>query len=153
MALDYRIDKIDREILNILMNDARKPFSEIASRLNVSAGTIHIRMQKLREAGIVGKASLEVYYSKINIDITAFIGIHLEKSSFFKEVKMELEKVEEVTHLYYTTGSFGLLASIKCIDTNHLREVVQEKIQGINGIQRTETMISLEESISRPYLL
>ncbi len=153
MEENYTIDNTDRAILNILMKDARKPYSEIANLVHVSPGTVHVRMRKMEEAGIVKDSKLFIDYVKLGIDITSFIGIHLEKSALFKNVKNDLEKVEEITNLYYTTGVYGLLALIRCRDTAHLREIVQDKIQPIIGIQRTETMISLEESISRPYLL
>ncbi len=150
---NYIIDNIDKQILNILMKDARKPFSEIANLVHVSPGTVHVRMRKMEEAGIVKKARLDIDYSKLGIDITAFIGVHLEKSVLSKNVKEQLESVSEITNLFYTTGTYGLLAMIRCRDTKHLREVVQDKIQVIPGIERTESTISLEESISRSYLL
>lgn len=153
MAENYTIDNTDKAILNILMKNARKPYSEIANLVHVSPGTVHVRMRKMEEAGIVKDSKLQIDYSRIGIDITSFIGIYLEKSALFKEVISGLDKVDEITNLYYTTGSYGLLAMIRCRDTAHLREIVQEKIQGIKGIQRTETMISLEECISRPYLI
>ena len=78
------------------------------------------------------------------------LGIYLDKSSLYDEVATELAKIPEVVGANYTTGVYSIFAKIICRDTTHLRDVLHDKIQPIKGIQRTETFISLEESINRP---
>ena len=144
------IDQIDRQILSILMRDAKTPYTEIAKKIHVSGGTVHVRMNKLTSMGIVKGASLDVDYSKLGYDISAFLGIYLDKSSLYDEVATQLARIPEVVGAHYTTGNYSIFAKIVCKDTNHLRQVLHDKIQKIAGIQRTETFISLEESINRP---
>ncbi|MFK8103252.1 MAG: Lrp/AsnC ligand binding domain-containing protein [Saprospiraceae bacterium] len=145
------IDQIDREILSILMQDADIPFTKIAQKIHVSGGTVHVRMKKLKEVlGIVQGARLEIDYTKLGYDICAFLGIYLDKSSLYEEVAEELKRIPEVVSAHYTTGNYSIFAKIICKDTKHLRVVLHDKIQKISGIQRTETFISLEESINRP---
>jgi Lrp/AsnC family transcriptional regulator for asnA, asnC and gidA len=150
MSKGPEIDKLDRQILSILMRNAKKPYTEIAKELFVSGGTIHVRMKKLEEAGIVRAYNLSVDYSQLGYDISAFLGIYLDKSSLYDDVAAELGKIPEVVAAHYTTGLYSIFAKIVCRDTNHLREVLHDKIQKIAGIQRTETFISLQESINRP---
>jgi len=88
-------------------------------------------------------------YSKLGYDITAFLGIYLEKSSLYNQVVEELKKVPEIVKIHYTTGNYSIFIKIHCRDTKHLREVLHDKIQKIDGIVRTETLISLEESLNR----
>ncbi|MDX1667266.1 MAG: Lrp/AsnC ligand binding domain-containing protein [Saprospiraceae bacterium] len=145
-----KIDDLDRKILSILMRNAKKPYTEIAQELHVSGGTIHVRMKKLEEAGIVTGYHLAIDHDKLGYDICAFLGIYLDKSSLYDEVALELEKIPEIVGAHYTTGLYNIFARIICRDTDHLREVLHDKIQNIPGIQRTETFISLQESISRP---
>ena len=144
------IDKVDRQILSLLMQDAKMPYTEIAQKIHVSGGTVHVRMKKLTDMGIVTGANLVIDYSKLGFDITAFLGIFLDKSSLYGEVAENLKAIPEVVGAHYTTGNYGIFAKIICRDTNHLRRVLYDKIQKIQGIQRTETFISLEESIDRP---
>ncbi len=144
------IDKLDKQILSILMKDAKIPYTDIAKKLYVSGGTIHVRMRKLEQMGIVSGSSLIVDYTKLGYDVTAFLGIYLNKSSLYDEVAAALTKIPEVVGAHYTTGVYSIFAKIVCKDTNHLRLVLHDKIQKIQGIQRTETFISLEESINRP---
>ncbi len=146
----YELDDLDKQILSILMRNAKKPYTEIAKELYVSGGTIHVRMKKLEEAGIVRGYNLDVDHSQLGYDISAFLGIYLDKSSLYDDVAKQLEKIPEIVEAYYTTGIYSIFAKIICRDTNHLRSVLHDKIQKISGIQRTETFISLEASINRP---
>ena len=144
------LDTLDKKILSILMKDANTPYTEIAKILNVSGGTVHVRMKKLEDKGIVSGASLLVNYAELGYDVSAFLGIYLNKSSLYQEVTKELQDIPEIVSAHYTTGMYSIFAKIICRDTQHLREVLHDKIQKIQGIQRTETFISLEESINRP---
>lgn len=144
------IDKLDRQILSILMKDAKIPYTDIAKKLFVSGGTVHVRMRKLEQLGVVREANLKVDYSLLGYDISAFIGIYLDKSSMYNDVITELKDIPEVVAAHYTTGNYAIFVRLVCKDTVHLREVLSTKIQSIKGIQRTETFISLEESINRP---
>jgi Lrp/AsnC family transcriptional regulator for asnA, asnC and gidA len=149
MAIHYTIDNTDRKILDILVKDAKKPFTEVAKQVFVSQGTVHVRMNKMIEAGIVEKTTLKINYAKMGYDITAFIGIYLEKSSLYDKVLQKLKEIPEVTSVHYTTGNYSMFAKIHCRDTNHLKEVLHDKMQQVQGIDRTETIISLEESLNR----
>ncbi len=148
-AMDYQIDKTDRAILALLLDDARMAYTEIAQKLIVSAGTIHVRMKKLEQMGVVKGSELIVDPAKLGFDLTAFIGVFLEKGVNYNQVIPELKKIDEILEAYYTTGGYSIFLKIVCANTNHLREVLNEKIQAVQGIQRTETMISLEQSIRR----
>ncbi|MFM7020524.1 MAG: Lrp/AsnC ligand binding domain-containing protein [Aquirufa sp.] len=143
------LDPLDYKILKILVEDANLPYTEIGQRLDVSGGTVHVRMKKMESMGIVKGAQLLIDYSKIGWDITAFLGIYLDKSSLYEDVAKQLEAIPEVVNIHYTTGIYSIFAKIICRDTQHLREVLHDKIQRVSGIQRTETFISLEESLIR----
>ena len=150
---NYVVDKTDLKILEILIQDAKKPFTEVAKKVFVSQGTVHVRMNKMQEAGIVEKTTLRVNYAKLGFDITAFIGIYLEKSALYEQVLEKLKQIPEVTNIHYTTGNYSMFVKIHCRDTNHLKEVLHDKMQQVEGIERTETMISLEESLDRSVIL
>lgn len=150
MSKISEIDKLDRQILSVLMKDAKTPYTDIAKQLYVSGGTIHVRMKKLEQLGIVQGANLIVDYAKLGYDISAFLGIYLDKSSLYEQVAEALNDIPEIVGAHYTTGLYNIFAKVICRDTKHLRQVLNDKIQKIDGIQRTETFISLHESINRP---
>ncbi|MBC7914562.1 MAG: Lrp/AsnC ligand binding domain-containing protein [Pyrinomonadaceae bacterium] len=146
---NLEIDNLDMQILALLMEDATIPYTEIAKRLIVSGGTIHVRMKKMQDLGIIKGSNLLIDAQKIGYDVCAFLGIFLEKGSIYKDAVEQLKKVKEIVELHYCTGAYSMFAKIICRDTNHLREVLNDSIQAVEGIQRTETFISLEESIKR----
>lgn len=149
MSRNFEIDNTDLKILEILMQDAKRPYTEVARKVNVSQGTVHVRMNKMEEAGILEKTTLRINYARLGYDITAFIGIYLEKSALYDKVLAKLKDIPEITSIHYTTGNYSMFVKIHCRDTNHLKEVLHDKMQQVEGIERTETMISLEESLDR----
>ena len=153
MALSSEIDSIDLTILSELIADATIPYTEIAKKTGVSGGTIHVRMKKMEEMGIIKGSHLEINYAKLGYDITAFLGIYLDKSEFYDTAVQELKQIPEVVNVHYTTGNYSMFVKIICRDTQHLRQVLHDKIQKVSGIQRTETSISLEESVNRTLVL
>lgn len=149
MAKAPEIDLLDRRILTILMNNAVVPYTEIAKQLDVSAGTIHVRMKKLTEMKVVVGSQFIINPTIVGFDICAFIGIFLDKGSAYVDVREMMRQIPEIVELHYTTGVYSIFAKVLCRDTNHLREVLNEKVQPISGIQRTETFITLEQGFSR----
>ena len=149
MKKEVEIDELDRQIIASLIRNAKRPYTDIAQELNVSGGTIHVRMKKLEDSGVVKGYNLDIDPSKLGYDISAFLGIYLDKSSLYHEVAQLLMEIPEIVNIHYTTGIYSIFAKIVCKDTSHLREVLHDKIQQIGGIQRTETFISLEESVNR----
>lgn len=153
MPKNYEIDEVDLKILSHLMLDAKTPYTEIAKKVYVSGGTVHVRMKKMEELGVVKGTTLQLDYAKLGFDVTCFLGIYLEKSSLYDMVVEKLKDIPEVVKIHYTTGNYNIFIKIHCRDTNHLREVLHDKIQKVDGIDRTETFISLDESMSRPIQL
>ena len=149
MALHYEIDNTDLQILNILMENAFTPYTEVGKKLFISPGTVHVRMNKMERLGIVKNPQLQINLGKLGMDVTAFIGVYLIRSDTYDKVVTQLKKIDEVLSCNYTTGNYSLFLKIVCRDTQHLREVLHDKIQKIEGISRTETLISLEESFTR----
>jgi Lrp/AsnC family transcriptional regulator for asnA, asnC and gidA len=145
--LDF--DKLDLQIIGEMMKDASASYKVLGKKLFVSAGTIHVRMKKLQRLGVLSGSSYHINLKKIGYDITAFIGIYLEKSSLYATVAKDLKKIPEIVRLNYTTGNYSMFAEIVCRDMEHLRLVLYDKLQHVKGIERTETLISLDESFKR----
>ena len=149
MALKLNLDKLDYLIISEMMETAEISYADLGKKLFVSGGTIHVRMKKLEELGVVKGTRLNVDLKSLGYDVIAFIGIYLEKSSLYDEVVKELKKIPQIVRLNYTTGNYSMFAEIVCKDISQLRIVLHDELQKIKGIERTETFISLEESFSR----
>jgi len=147
--LQIEIDGIDKEILRDLMEDARKPILQIANKIGISGAAIHQRLRKLEQAGVISGSKFVVDTKVLGYSTMAFIGIYLEKASNNPEVVKELKKIPEVLECHYTTGNWSILIKLICKDNEHLMQLLNKKIQSINGVSRTETYISLEQQIER----
>lgn len=149
MSAPLNIDKLDLQIIQHLMQDANISYADLGKKLFVSAGTIHVRIKKLQDNGVVSGTRLHVNLKKLGYDVIAFIGIYLEKSSLYDVVAKDLKKIPEIVRMNYTTGNYSIFAEIVCRDITQLRRVLHDELQKIKGIERTETFISLEESLNR----
>jgi Lrp/AsnC family transcriptional regulator for asnA, asnC and gidA len=149
MAGKLNLDKLDHEVIHHMMNDAGISYAELGKKLFVSAGTIHVRIKKLQDAGIVKGTKFSVDMKQLGYDVIAFIGIYLKESSMYDSVAKELLKMPEIVRLNYTTGNYSMFAEVACRDIDELKKVLHDQLQKIKGIERTETFISLEESFSR----
>jgi Lrp/AsnC family transcriptional regulator, regulator for asnA, asnC and gidA len=149
MAGKLNLDKLDLQIIQEMMETAEISYADLGKKLFVSGGTIHVRIKKLQETGIVKGTKLNVDLKLMGYDITAFVGIYLEKSSLYDTVAEDLKKIPEVVRLNYITGNYSMFVEIVCKDINQLRYVLHDELQKIKGIERTETFISLEEGFCR----
>lgn len=153
MSVKQELDKLDLQILSVLVEDAKVPYAKIGELLYVSAGTVHLRIKKMEQIGVIKNYRIVINHELLGYGVTAFIGIYLQTSSLYDEVAHQLKQISEVVGLNYTTGGYSMFLKIICTDTNHLKQVLHDKIQVIHGIQRTETFISLDENINRPIQL
>ncbi|HVZ55951.1 MAG TPA: Lrp/AsnC ligand binding domain-containing protein [Chitinophagaceae bacterium] len=149
MATKINLDKLDLQIIHHMIENAEISYADLGKKLFVSGGTIHVRIKKLQEMGVVKGTKLSVDLKLLGYDVIAFIGIYLEKSSLYDTVAKELQKIPEIVRLNYTTGNYSMFAEVVCKDIAGLRSVLHDQLQRIKGIERTETLISLEESFSR----
>lgn len=143
----YVLDEIDHQILDVLIENARTPFTDIAKKLLVSAGTIHVRVKKMEDEGIIQGSTLTLDYEKMGYTFIAHVGIHLEKTNKIQNVLDELKKIPYVTVAYVTSGKYSIFCKIRAKDTNQAKDIIYQ-IDDIRGVSRTETMIAMEESIN-----
>ncbi len=143
------IDETDYKILRILLEDAKLSYQEIGEKVNLSQGAVHARVKKMENSGIIVGSSIKIDVKRLGWDISAFLGIFLEKPELYDHAKQELMQIPEVVSINYTTGNYSMFVKLVCRDTTHLRDVLAERIQKLPGIQRTETIISLDESLNR----
>ena len=143
----FKLDEVDHQILDMLIENTRTPFTDIAKKLLISAGTVHVRVKKMEEAGIIQGSSLTLNYTKLGYSFIAYVGIFLQNTSQTKFVLERINDIPYVTVAHVTTGKFNIFCKIRAKDTNHAKEIIF-RLDDIDGVYRTETMISLEESIN-----
>jgi len=144
-----KIDDLDKEIINSLVVDARASYAELGKRFKVSPATIHVRVEKMKNSGIITGHRLTVEPKKLGFDVCCFIGITLRSAGDYPEVLARLEEIEEVVEAYYTTGAYSIFIKILCHSIDDLHWLLVDKIQSIDKIRATDTIISLQNPIHR----
>ncbi|MDG2350093.1 MAG: winged helix-turn-helix transcriptional regulator [Flavobacteriaceae bacterium] len=142
-----KLDEIDHQILDMLIDNTRVPFTDIAKKLLISAGTVHLRVKKMEDAGIIKGSSLTLDYQKLGFSFIAYVGVFLQNTSQTQFVLERINEIPNVTVAHITTGKFNIFCKIRAKNTTHAKEIIF-KLDDIQGVYRTETMISLEESIN-----
>jgi Lrp/AsnC family transcriptional regulator for asnA, asnC and gidA len=143
------IDGIDKLILNSFMENANMPVSQLAKELRISNTAVHQRIKKLETSGVIDATKAIVNPSVLGYSTMSFVGVFMDKPSSYKLVINSLEQIPEVVEAHFTTGNYGIFLKILCRDNLHLMNVLNQKIQQIDGVTRTETIISLEQPIVR----
>lgn len=151
MALNptLQLDELDLQILDLLIKDCRTPYLEIARICHVSGGTIHVRMKKMEDMGMIKGSRILLDLPKLGYDVCCYVGIYVDQTSSFNSVFDEMSKTKEVVELHLTTGNYSMFAKVICKNIADLQDILMNKINTIAGIQRTDTFISLTQPIDR----
>lgn len=148
-GMDYEIDKLDRNILRILQADARTPYLEMARELDVSGGTIHVRIAKMKEAGVILGTKQQVNYRALGYDVTALVGIRVAGAHGIKEICEQLKEIPEIVEINYTTGAFSLFAKVMTRNMSDLYELLAGTLREYEAIASTETFLVLNTELER----
>jgi Lrp/AsnC family transcriptional regulator for asnA, asnC and gidA len=144
----YQLDELDRKILEMVANDARVPFLEVARVCNVSGAAIHQRINKLIGQGVIKGSEFLLDYAKVGYETSAYMGIFLKDPNNFEYVVEKLREIPEVVECHYTTGQYDLFIKLHARNNQHLLEIIHSKLQPL-GLSRTETLISFNEAFRR----
>lgn len=148
--MGHQIDRLDKKILQMISQNARIPFLEVARECNVSGAAIHQRVQKLINIGVIKGSEFIVDTYKIGYQTCAYVGITIKDMSYFKDVIEALKNIPEVVECHSTTGRYTMFVKIYAKDNRHLMNIIIERITPIPGIGNTETfLVSLDEIFNR----
>ena len=144
-----KIDKLDKQIMEIISANARIPFKDVAAVCGVSRAAIHQRVQRLVDMNVITGSGYHVNPKSLGYKTCTYVGIKLEKGSMYAQVVEELRQVPEIVECHYTTGPYTMLVKLYARDNEQLMDLLNRKIQGIHGVDSTETLISLDQSIKK----
>ncbi len=144
----YHLDKIDKDIIYMLMDNAKTSLAHISKNVGISTTAVHQRIKKLEGAGVIENSISFLNPRKVGYKVVSFLGVYLDQPSHYQDAVKALKEVNEVVEAHYTTGNYTIFLKVLCKDNDHLMQILN-KIQKMKGVTRTETFISLEQSISR----
>jgi Lrp/AsnC family transcriptional regulator for asnA, asnC and gidA len=144
-----KIDRLDRQILSIISKNARMPFKDVAERCGVSRAAIHQRVQRLMEMDVILGSGYHINPKILGYETCTYIGVKLERSAMYEKVVPEFERIPEIVEINFTTGPYSMMIKLYARNNEHLMELLNGKIQQVEGVTGTETLISLRESLKR----
>ncbi len=143
------MDKIDNGILELLQQDGRRPYSEIARLLDISNTMVHQRVTRMKQAGYIKGIELQLDERKMGYEWSAFTGLVLREDSDSESIIQALQAIPEVTECYYITGKYALYIRIVAKNSLHMRQVLYDKIDHIPGVLKTESLIDFGAAFKR----
>lgn len=145
----YRnLDLLDKKILNLVAENARLPFLEVARACNVSGAAIHQRIAKLTSLGVLKGSRFVIDPEKIGYETCAYVGLYLKNPEQFDVVVDKLKQIPEVTECHYTTGGYDMFVKIYARNNHHLLNIIHDRLQPL-GLSRSETIVSFNAVIDR----
>ena len=138
---NVKIDGIDKILLNGLMQNARMSINQLSKQVGISGAAVHQRIKKLEKSGLIEGSQITINPKQLGYTTLAFVGIYLDKAMNNPSAVTQLKKINEVIECHYTTGDWSVLVKILCKDNEHLMNLLNNQIQKIPGISRTETFI------------
>ena len=143
-----KIDKLDKQILQLISADARIAFLEVARACGVSGAAIHQRIQKLTSMGVLKGSEFIIDPERIGYETCAYIGLNLKDPEKFDEVVERLKEIPEVVECHYTTGNFDMFIKLYAVNNHHLLTIIHDKLQPL-GLASSQTLISFHSAINR----
>lgn len=136
------MDKLDRDIISLLQYDGRMPFSKIAAELGVSEGTVRRRAKQLTDDGILQVVAV-VEPQLLGWSSAAMIGVTVQAGRV-EDVAQQLTQFPEISYLFMASGEFDLFAEVFCRDREYFVSFLNDKLQQVPGVQRTQTFTILK---------
>ena len=136
------LDETDRAILRILQADARTPFSEVARRMDMSSATVHDRVGRMEDAGVIEGYHAEIDPKAVGYGVSAFVGLRVEQGRE-EDALDRLRDIEGVREIHLTTGEWDVILRVVAENTDRLRELMFEQVAEMDGFSRSQTMIIL----------
>ena len=136
------LDATDRAILRILQEDARTPFSEVARRIDMSSATVHDRVGRMEEAGVIEGYHAKVDAKSVGYGVSAFVGLRTEQGRE-EDALRRLSELEGVREIHLTTGEWDVMLRVYAEDTDALRDLMFDHVANMDGFSRSQTMVIL----------
>ena len=149
MTLRNNLDEIDLKILDIITQNARIPFKDVAREVGISRAAVHQRVNRMIDLEVIIGSGYHINPNKVDFKTCSYIGIYLEKGDLFSAVVEQLKMIPEIVECHYTTGQYAIFVKVYAKDNEHLKNILSNQVQKIQGIASTETFISLEQTFKR----
>ena len=148
--VENQFDALDYRILKELSNNARIAFSTLAEQMNVSNSLIHQRVKKLQDSGVLEQSVYQLNAELLGYESSAYTQVMVSNARYIDSIIKALEHIPEIVECTNIAGRYALLVKIIARNNTHLRDVIYDRIQVIEGVESTNTTFAFETSFRRP---
>ncbi|VVC04641.1 putative HTH-type transcriptional regulator [Candidatus Burarchaeum australiense] len=150
--MSEKIDELDERIIEELKKDSRQSTADISRRSGIARMTVHERIRRLKEKGVIRKFSLALDYSKLDRPTTAFILVAYEPGHKMPQHRLaeKIAKLPGVYAVHIITGEWDMLVKVRGASVEEIGRLVVNKIRELDGAYKTFTMSTFETIMEEP---
>ncbi len=137
------LDSIDLNILKVLNQNSRATVSEISKQVGLSIPAISERLRKLDESDVIEKFDLKINRRKMNYRLLAIVFVNIDHSNHIDDFRNQIVQFPEVLECHHMAGEYDYMLKVLLEDTEELERFISSKLKAINGVQKSNTLISL----------
>jgi Lrp/AsnC family leucine-responsive transcriptional regulator len=136
------MDAIDRQLIDLLRDNARLPYAELARKVGLSAPAVHERVGKLESAGVIRGYRADISPDQLGYPLTAVIGIVQDSSGDTEAVLDALREHDEIESCYFMAGEESFLCKARVKTIGDLERLIVD-LNRVKGVARTRTTVAL----------
>jgi Lrp/AsnC family leucine-responsive transcriptional regulator len=136
------INDTDKQILNIIQQDARISNAEIARQVGLAPSAVLERVRKLEERGVIRGYSAELDWAQVDFGLTAFVAVRTHECC--SETDKFLAKIPEVLEVHDVAGEDSYLLKVRVKNTEHLSRLLRERLKNVPNVAGTKTTVVLQ---------
>jgi DNA-binding Lrp family transcriptional regulator len=141
------VDRIDRELVALLQQDATQAYAALGKTVGLSAGAAHERVRKLRERGVIRRTTVDVDPAALGQGVLAFVMV--DSSAWMGDSAAAFAAVPEIQEAHVIAGSASVLVKVRTATTEQLQDVLR-RLYAIEGVSGTQATVVLETFFERP---
>jgi len=144
-ASEVEVDDLDLALLSLLASDARQSQRGLARKIEMSPSAVADRVARLEQSGVIRGYRVDVDWAALGYPVVAYVAVTVSPGTDLSEVITAIRALPEAADVSVVTGAHDLLVRLRLRDHAHLRELLLTGIFQVNGVQRTETFVSLAD--------
>jgi Lrp/AsnC family transcriptional regulator, leucine-responsive regulatory protein len=139
------VDELDLALLRELATNARQSQRALARQIEMSPPAVADRLARLERAGVIRGYQVDIDWAALGYPVVVYLAVTAGAGMDLSEIIRAIRALPEAEDMTVVTGSLDLLVRLRVRDHAHLRELLLTEIFKINGVQRTETFLSLAD--------
>jgi Lrp/AsnC family transcriptional regulator, leucine-responsive regulatory protein len=142
----HKLDATDRQLLALLQEDDRLSLAELGKRIGIPASTINDRIKRLSRQGVIAGFQARVSPEALGLNLLAFMMVSWSNPKVEAEFLARIQASPAVLECHHITGAWNYLLKVRVGTTRDLERFLAETIKGVEGVERTETLIVLSSA-------